>query len=299
MMYLDKSPQLVETRVFSSMPAEFRRPGVSSKWADANRGGHPVDCFIEGPSFDNSGNLYVVDIPFGRVFRISPDGIWSLIIEYDGWPNGLKIAPDGRVLVADYMNGLMELDPQRGTIRPLLGHRNSESFRGCNDLHIATNGGIYFTDQGQTGLHDPTGRVFRLCPDGRLDCLISNGPSPNGLVLSPDEAVLFVAMTRDNSIWRVPLMRDGGVAKVGRFSLFFGTSGPDGLTMDQKGRLFVAHASLGHVFVMAPNGETIARIKSCAGATCTNLVLEAANGTLLITESSTGSVLMADLAHLP
>lgn len=247
------------------------------------RWGHPVDCFIEGPSFDKSGNFYVVDIPFGRIFRISRDGIWSLIIEYDGWPNGLKIAPDGRVLVADYMNGLMELDPQRDTISPLLGHRNSESFRGCNDLHIATNGDI-FTDQGHTGLHDPTGRVFRLCPDGRLDCLISNGPSPNGPVLSPDEAVLFVAMTRDNSIWRVPLMRDGGVGKVGRFSLFFGTSGADGLTMDKKGRLFVAHASLGHVFVMAPNGETIGRIKSCAGATCTNLVLEAANGTLLITE---------------
>lgn len=113
-------------------------------------------------------------------------------------------------------------------------------------------------------------------------------------MLSADEAVLFVAMTRDNSSWRVPLMRDGGAAKVGRFSLSFGTSGPDGLTMDQNGRLFVALASLGHVFVMAPNGETIARIKSCAGATCTNLVLEAANGTLLITESSTESVLMAD-----
>ncbi|MGY4498450.1 sugar lactone lactonase YvrE [Bradyrhizobium sp. GM24.11] len=55
-----------------------------------------MDCFIEEPSFDKSGNLYVVDIPFGRIFRISPDGIWSLIIEYDGWPNGLKIAPDGR-----------------------------------------------------------------------------------------------------------------------------------------------------------------------------------------------------------
>ncbi|MGY2932678.1 sugar lactone lactonase YvrE [Bradyrhizobium sp. GM6.1] len=79
----------------------------------------------------------------------------------------------------------------------------------------------------------------------------------------------------------------------------FGTSGPDGLTMDQNGRLFVALASLGHVFVMAPNGETIARIKSCAGATCTNLVLEAANGTLLITESSTESVLMADFVTLP
>ncbi|MGY3404162.1 hypothetical protein ACVWZV_000275 [Bradyrhizobium sp. GM5.1] len=74
-----------------------------------------MDCFIEGPSFDKSGDLYVVDIPFGRIFRISRDGIWSLIIEYDGWPIGLKIAPDGRVQVADYMNGLMELDPQRDT----------------------------------------------------------------------------------------------------------------------------------------------------------------------------------------
>ncbi|MGY3509721.1 SMP-30/gluconolactonase/LRE family protein [Bradyrhizobium lupini] len=80
----------------------------------------------------------------------------------------LKVAPDGRLLVSDYINGLLELDPQRGTIRPLLGHRNSESFRGCNDLHIATKGDIYFTDQGQTGLHDRTGRVFRLCPDGRI-----------------------------------------------------------------------------------------------------------------------------------
>lgn len=52
MMYLDKPPQLVETRMFSSMPAEFRRPGVSSKWADANRGPIRVDCSIEGPSFD-------------------------------------------------------------------------------------------------------------------------------------------------------------------------------------------------------------------------------------------------------
>jgi len=37
------------------------------------------------------------------------------------------------------------------------------------------------------------------------------------------------------------------------------------MTMDKAGRLFVAHASLGHVFVFAPNGELIARIKSCTG----------------------------------
>ena len=91
-MYLDTPPRLIETKVFSAMPDEFRRKGARTEWADANRPGQPTDCFIEGPSFDADGNLYIVDIPFGRIFRISPDSKWSLVVEYDGWPNGLKIS---------------------------------------------------------------------------------------------------------------------------------------------------------------------------------------------------------------
>lgn len=299
MMYLDAPPRLIATEVFSAMPEQFRRKGVRTDWADANRLGQSTDCFIEGPSFDAAGNLYIVDIPFGRIFRIAPDRKWTLVVEYDGWPNGLKISPDGRIFVADYRHGIMELDEKAGRVQPVLTARNSESFKGCNDLHIASNGDIYFTDQGQTGLHDPTGRVFRLSPNGRLDRLIDTGISPNGLVLDPAEKVLFVAMTRDNAVWRLPLMKDGGVSKVGRFCSTFGSSGPDGLTMDKVGRLFVAHASLGHVFVFAPNGELIARIKSCAGPSCTNVAIAGANcDRLYITESATGTVLLADISVL-
>ena len=299
MLYLETPPKLIETRVFSAMPENFRRKGVRTEWADANRPGHPADCFIEGPSFDAAGNLYIVDIPFGRIFTIAPDGSWSLAIEYEGWPNGLKISPEGRILVADYMHGIMELDTKAGRMLKVLTSRNSESFRGCNDLHLARNGDIYFTDQGQTGLHDPTGRVYRLATNGRLDCLIDTGPSPNGLVLDPNEAVLFVAMTRDNAVWRLPFMRDGSVSKVGRFCSLFGPSGPDGMTMDRAGRLFVAHASLGHVFVFAPNGELIARIKSCVGPTCTTVAIGGpSSDRLYITESATGSVLVADISEL-
>jgi gluconolactonase len=299
MMYLDQPPLLIETKVFSAVPEQFRRKSVRSTWADANRPGQPTDCFIEGPSFDSDGNLYIVDIPFGRVFRIAPDGAWTLVVEYDGWPNGLKIHPNGRILVADYRHGIMQLDAKAGRMLPVLTARNSESFKGCNDLHIASNGDIYFTDQGQTGLHDPTGRVYRLSAAGKLDCLIDTGVSPNGLVLDPGETVLFVAMTRDNAVWRLPLMKDGSVSKVGRFCSTFGSSGPDGLTMDSKGRLFVAHASLGHVFVFAPNGELIACIKSCAGPSCTNVAIGGANrDRLYITESVTGTVLVADTGVL-
>ena len=299
MMYLETPPKLIVTKVFTSMPDQFRRKGVATEWADSNRPDQPTDCFIEGPSFDAEGNLYIVDIPFGRIFRISPDGNWSLAAEYEGWPNGLKIAADGRIIVADYRRGIMELDANASRMKPVLTSRNSESFRGCNDLHLASNGDIYFTDQGQTGLHDPSGRVYRLTPGGRLDCLIATGISPNGLVLNPQEAVLFVAMTRDNAVWRLPLMKDGSVSKVGRFCSLFGPSGPDGITMDKAGRLFVAHNSLGHVFVFAPNGECIARIKSCAGHTCTNVAIGGAHSDkLYITESATGTVLVADISGL-
>jgi gluconolactonase len=61
----------------------------------------------------------------------------------------------------------------------------------------------------------------------------------------------------------------------------------------------VAHASLGHVFVFAPNGELIARIKSSAGSACTNVAIGGNNADrLYITESATGSILVADISGL-
>src|SRR3546814_10352006 len=97
-------------------------------------------------------------------------------------------------------------------------------------------GNLYFTDQGQTGLHDPSGRVYRLRPSGQLDLLLSNGPSPNGIALDPSGHVLYMAMTRANAVWRAPVLADGSLSKVGAFRTFFGASGPGGLAVDATGR---------------------------------------------------------------
>jgi hypothetical protein len=113
----------------SSMPDEFRRK-VGTEWADANRPSAIDGVLHRRPSFDADGNLYIVDIPFGRIFKIAPDKKWSLVVEYDGWPNGLKISRDGRILVADYRHGIMELDARAGRMQKVLTSRNSESFKG-------------------------------------------------------------------------------------------------------------------------------------------------------------------------
>jgi gluconolactonase len=295
-MSLYPPPELVSAEVFCRLPDEFRRPGVDNEWSRFNRAG--VDCFLEGPSFDKEGNLYVVDIPFGRIFKIDPSGNFTLICEYDGWPNGLKIHEDGRIFVADYKNGIMLLDPASSHIQPLLKGINSERFKGCNDLHFGADGALYFTDQGQTGLHDPSGRVYRWHEvSDTLDCLIDCAPSPNGLVLDVEEKNLFLAVTRANAIWRIPLKKSGGTSKVGLFlQLSGGRSGPDGLAIDEAGRLFVCHAGLGTVWVFDVLGRPIYGITAPEGLGTTNCAFGGQEKkTLFITESDTGSILKVDL----
>src|SRR3712207_8814821 len=72
------------------------------------------------------------------------------------------------------------LDPDTGAVTPLLETAFTEGFKGVNDLVFSAKGDIFFTDQGQTGLHDPTGRVYRYSADGILSRLIDTVPSPNG-----------------------------------------------------------------------------------------------------------------------
>ena len=288
------APQVIEARVLTALPSALAKP-VRSEWADANKGGDVAASFLEGPAFDREGNLWLVDIPHGRVLRVTPGLDWECVAETGGWPNGLAIHRDGTIWIADYRRGLLALDPKRGTISTVLGHRNSESFRGLNDLVFDARGDCHFTDQGQTGLHDPTGRVYRLRADGRLDLLVANVPSPNGIALDPHGKVLFVSATRANAVWRGPLQADGSTSKVGAFRTFFGTSGPDGLAMDAEGRLVVAHASLGGAFVLSPRGEVTHFVKTPVGTTVTNAAFRPGTATLVLTESSTGTVLEAPL----
>ena len=279
------------------MPEKFRRTGVRTEWADVNQGGRLADSFLEGPVFDTQGNLYVTDIPFGRVFRIDPKGEWDLVAQWEGEPNGMKFLNDTELLVTDYKNGLMRLNIQTGQVQTFLERRNSESFKGVNDLVLDSRGNVYFTDQGQTGMHDPSGRVYRLSTDGKLDLLLNNVPSPNGIVLSPDERFLFVAATRGNSVWRMPLLSDGSVSKVGQFFTSYGPSGPDGLAMDESGRLLVANPGLAYVWVLSHWAEPEEILTGPKGASLTNMAYGGKDRkTLYCTDSTNGNILRADMS---
>ncbi|WP_029009314.1 SMP-30/gluconolactonase/LRE family protein [Azospirillum halopraeferens] len=296
-MNLYPPPEILKAEVFARLPDSLRRIGRRSAWADANKRGEELHSFLEGPAFDAAGNLWLVDIPWGRILRLSPDGVFTVVAEYDGEPNGLAFHRDGRLFIADYKLGILVLDPATGRIEPVLERNRGERFKGVNDLVFSAGGDLYFTDQGQTGLHDPTGRLYRLSADGRLTCLFDTLPSPNGLVPNRAETAIYVAVTRANAIWRVPLAMDGTTSKVGLFiQISGGLSGPDGLALDADGGLWVAHAGNGCVWGFDRLGAAKWRIVSEVGLFTTNIAFGGPDGRwLYITESESGTVLRCRL----
>jgi gluconolactonase len=289
--------ELIKTRVFTSMPAKYRKKS-RTKWSDPNRQLAEIECFLEGPSFDRHGNLYITDIPFGRIFRISPQGEWDLVIQYDGWPNGLKFHKDGRIFVADYRRGLLLLDAAAGKIEPLLETAYSEGFKGLNDLHFAANGDLYFTDQGQTGIADPTGLVYRLKANGDLQRLVSNIPSPNGITTNGTDKQVYVGVTRAQQIWRLPIMPDGQISKTGvAVQLSGGVGGPDGIEMDAENGLLVCQLGVG---IWRFNANMLPTHLVCSDDHRHHHLANLAFGgpdykTIYITESMSGDILTAEM----
>ncbi|MBX6376081.1 MAG: SMP-30/gluconolactonase/LRE family protein [Acetobacteraceae bacterium] len=298
-MWFAPPREIAAVRAFSRLPEALRHPRRSA-WADANATGAALHSFLEGPCFDAAGRLHVVDIPNGRILRLDSPERWEVVAEYEGWPNGMALRPaDGALLIADYRRGLLALDPGSGRIAPVLETALTEGFKGLNDLVVHPgDGSVLFTDQGQTGLQDPTGRVFRLRTDGGLDRLIATAPSPNGIALNRTGTHCYVAMTRSSQVWRFALRPAD--AMVGKANLFCqlpgGPAGPDGMAVDAADRLWVTNPGHGIVWGLDPRGVPVWRADCTGfGLMPTNCCVTPDGATMLVTESASGTILAFDI----
>jgi gluconolactonase len=288
-------------RVYAVLPDSLRRSG-HSQWGVVNRRRGDLHSFLEGPVVEPSGSLLVVDVAWGRVIRIYPSGSCDVVLEYEGAPNGLALTDEGKTLViADSVNGLIWAEVVGSALirRRDLRHWQGSAFLGLNDLIVSASGAIFFTDQGMTGLQDPSGRVLHLASDGTETVLLAGIPSPNGLALAAGEKELFVAVTRDNAIWRVPFDERLRPYRVGRFVQLSGGTGPDGIAFGADGWLFVAHLGLGVVWAIDARGRVVGAFEAPRGLSTTNVAHDLAGGVIYVTEADTGSVLVGDLTQLP
>jgi gluconolactonase len=145
-------------------------------------------------------------------------------------------------------------------------------------------------------LQNPSGAVYRLRANGKLERIADNIPSPNGLVLNQMENTLFVAVTRANAVWRLPLLPDGTVSRMGVFIQMSGGRGPDGMAIDENDGLAVAHPDMGAVWIFNHRGEPLYRIDSPGTDVVTNCAFGVRNPhRLYIVDSEGGAILSAEL----
>ena len=94
-------PPTLTAQVHVRIPDSARVLNEPTEW----RGGLSVgfeNIFLEGPVVDDQGNLYVVDIPYGRILKIDKDRNVTSSPRWDGNPNGLAATKEGDLVVADY-----------------------------------------------------------------------------------------------------------------------------------------------------------------------------------------------------
>ncbi|PYN84651.1 MAG: gluconolactonase [Candidatus Rokuibacteriota bacterium] len=247
--------------------------------------------FLEGPTFDQAGNLWVVNIESGWVSKVMPDGKWSDEFNTGGQPQGLKFHKDGRLFGVDRKKGVFIYDPKTKKMSDYVLYYQNENFHGPNDLIFDRQGGLYFTDPWGTSMANPRGAIYYVSPEGKTSRLMDNLAFPNGIALSGDEKILYIGETMRNAIWSVQLEGPGELlVRRARISTYLnGGIGPDGLTLDEKGNVYVAHVDSGEVVVLTPKGKIIGSIKlpEGGGTFNTNVAFGGPQRqTLYITESS-------------
>jgi gluconolactonase len=136
---------------------------------------------------------------------------------------------------------------------------------------------------------NPNGRLLYRDANGEIKRLVGGGMMfPNGVVLSPDEKLLYIDEWGANRILVVPVISPGVInpARGYIFATLNGGHGPDSMTADGAGNIYAAHSGSGEVVVFAPNGDYYGaiRLPEGAGSDPTNVAFH--DGYLYVTEAS-------------
>lgn len=193
--------------------------------------------FLEGPAVNAKGELFFNDVPTSKTFRLAPDGKVEPFIEESGKGDGQAFGPDGRLYaVAGGENKIVAYQPD-GSMDMI-----ADGFRG-NDLVVRADGKIYVTQPGWNG-SEPS-QIWLVLPDGTKRVVDQGLKFSNGIALSPDQSLLYVADTKSHWVYSYQIQQDGSLAHKQRFFQMMmpdsaDDAGADGLEVDRDGRLFVA-----------------------------------------------------------
>lgn len=250
--------------------------------------------FLEGPTNDQVGSLWLADVGKGRILQVER-GECHERVKTNGHPNGAQFTHDGKLIIADW-SGLLSYDPKSGRLAPLATLFQGKAVTGLNDLTLDASGGIYFTVPGESTAVQKSGRVFYRSADGVVALIDDTFAYPNGIALSADGTAVLIAEFAAKRIISIPAVGSKKPFQMPYvFALTSGGVGPDGMRVDERGRLFVANLGAGEVQVYDAQARLIGAIglPADAGQSVTNVAIH--KGSLYITEADKGEVWKVDL----
>jgi len=201
--------------------------------------------FTEGPVWRADGTLLFSDIPSDRIHS----GDKEIFREPSGMSNGLTLDREGRLIAAEHKTRRVTRTEKDGSITVLAERFEGKRFNSPNDVIVRNDGMIFFTDP-PYGLGDMSkselgfSGVFALNPETKEVTLIGkNFNRPNGLCLSPDEKMLYVADTEGD---HEPSEKKGdiwvfGYSETGLYEggkVFCQLPYPDGIKADMTGNVW-------------------------------------------------------------
>lgn len=218
--------------------------------------------YTEGPCVDEAGNLFFTTLSGGQLLRVRR-GEAPVTWAEARCPNGQLITVGGIHLVCDSAERAIVQFDRTGSRRGELvnGQCARHTVRCPNDLIEDRHGNVFFTDSVRE-----SGRVFKLGKDGSQQCIAGGLDYPNGLALSPDQSLLYVAESYQNRILAISLNGKPAPTALVWAVLPGHRSGkpvnnlPDGLATDAEGRVWVAHYGMSAIQVFSPEGSLLASL---------------------------------------
>ena len=221
-------------------------------------------AYAEGPLWHPDGFLLFADSPRDRLHKWDPaSNTVTVFREPSAGATALGFDHQGRLLATEHRNRRISRTERDGSIVTLVDRYEGKRLNSPNDLAVARDGTVFFTDPPYGLPRQVEGKeldfqgVYRLDPDGRLRLLVRSMVRPNGIGLSPDGRLLYVTDS-DRAHLRAFVIRDDGTVDDGRVLAQMrpwksGVQGvPDGLVVSVQGHILVSGP--GGVWVFDPKG---------------------------------------------
>jgi gluconolactonase len=225
--------------------------------------------FTEGPAWSRDGFLLFSDCNANKLFKFIGGTGTSDYAEIPGGPNGNTYDVQGRLYTCEFHTRRVTRTSKKGAVEVLASKFEGKRLNAPNDIIVRRDGHIYFTDPAFGDQQDNRELdffgVYHITPKGDLEAIARWKTRPNGITLSANGKILYVADSDARVVRAFDLDRAGAASKE-RVVIDNIPGVPDGIRTDEKGNIYVAAK---HVFVYSEDAKLIGHIE--LGDTPSNL----------------------------